>query len=242
MKDILTEQKDTLSLQDRHLPCGAERHLPCGAERHRHENPGTIALNVRLSSMLDTFLGLIPSEQEVAFPDRETKLTLSLESKLSPAQQVRAIYTRTEYNADDSLYLILPLHEVAIPYHQGEEHLLETLALTLVKRGDITSSQSLSDYPIVTSTQLTLWFPTYEKVPLLKTIPVYKPRPALSGWELRRREETRRERANLRKLLAEREADRLDPFKGGEGKLSAPDYSLASGSKQKATKQESLFD
>ena len=127
------------------------------------------------------------------------------------------IYSKKEYCSDSMLYLIVPQHKIAIPYGKAiTPKLLETLADILVQKGDLQSSQTITDYPIVTHIQLDMWYSDYEQIEQLKVIPVYKPRKALSGWEELRKTKTRRAYVNTVKVMKEKEEARVDLFDGGQ--------------------------
>jgi hypothetical protein len=138
------------------------------------------------------------------------------------------VYSKQEYCSDSMLYLIVPKHKVAIPY--GSEvtpKLVETLATTLLDHSDVQSSQTPTDYPIVTHVQLEMHYSDYTMVEQLKVIPVYKPRKALSGWEERAKTATRRAHLDSVKYMKEKELARLDPFEGGEDIPTTPaSYSI----------------
>jgi uncharacterized protein YnzC (UPF0291/DUF896 family) len=153
-------------------------------------------------------------------PERYTEFNRH-NSKKDPTKALgsmpQEIYSKKEYCSDSMLYLIVPQHKVAIPYGNSiTPKLLETLADTLVKHGDVQSSQTITDYPIVTHVQLDMHYSDYEQIEQLKIIPVYKPRKALSGWEELRKQKTRKSYLNTVKVMQEKEASRVDPFEGGQ--------------------------
>jgi hypothetical protein len=92
------------------------------------------------------------------------------------------IYTKQEYSTDSALYMILPQHRIAIPYGSDTQALLVD---QLVEEADITSPQEMTAYPIVTKPQLEQWYGDYVIVTKLVNVTVFKPKKALSGWELR---------------------------------------------------------
>jgi hypothetical protein len=106
--------------------------------------------------------------------------------KLSSVPQ--ALYTRQEYSGASALYIILPEHKTAIPYNKSTPNLL---AQTLVDLHDLKSPDSVQDYPIVTHVHLEQWYSDYTIIEQLKEVKVYKPKPAVSGWEQRRKTEAR---------------------------------------------------
>ena len=102
--------------------------------------------------------------------------------KLSSVPQ--ALYIKQEYTGASSLYIILPLHSTAIPYGDNTADLL---VQTLVDLHDLKSSQSVQDYPIITHVHLEQWYSDYNVVEVLREVAVFKPTPAVSGWEERRK-------------------------------------------------------
>ena len=154
-------------------------------------------------------------------------ITLPKERKTDPTKALgsipQEIYSREEYCSDSMLYLIMPQHEVAIPYGRSVTPLLlETIADTLLKNRDVKSSQIASDYPIVTHVQLEMWYSHYKMIEQLKVVEVYKPTSALSGWELQRKKETHAAAFATAKKVAEFKADKIDMFLGGEETQGQP--------------------
>ena len=156
-----------------------------------------------------------------------SNIVIHKKPKLDPTKALgsmpQEVYSKEEYCSDSMLYLIMPLHEIAIPYgRQVTPKLLETIADTLVKKGDLKSSQVATDYPVVTHVQLDLWYSHYTMVEQLKIIEVYKPIKALSGWDLLRKKQTRSDHSASVKAVREFKADKADMFIGGEDTQGQP--------------------
>lgn len=139
--------------------------------------------------------------------DKRASTVEALTADTMPA----GIYTKQEYSGASALYVILPQHKVAIPYCK-ETKTLSILIEQLVDHGDMKSSQMMADYPIVTHNQLEMWYIDYEIVAVLRNIEVYKPAKALSGWEIRRRQDKVDKHRGHTKLINKINETRANPF------------------------------
>ena len=107
------------------------------------------------------------------------------------AQDNARQYGKVEYTGEASTYVLLPQHKLLIPM---SSNIAEQIIKELVARGDVRSTVSVSDYPTVTSVQARLWYEDYEIVEVLKVVEVFKPREAMSGYELQRKADQKRVR------------------------------------------------
>lgn len=121
-----------------------------------------------------------------------------------------AIYSKQQYETGAVLYILLPQHKIALPYtaHTAQEQILHAL----IKCKDVTSSQDYTDYPIVTHKQLAMWYASFEILPILKTIPVYKPAAICSGWEQQQIKKSKNWSGTVVKTVAKLEKLKDNPF------------------------------
>lgn len=96
-----------------------------------------------------------------------------------------ASYTREEQTKLAARFVIVPRYSIAVPVAQHTE---ETLARFLSDKGDMQLPTSLEEYPIVSHSVLKTHFPSFEILPVLQTVSVYKPLATFSGWEKQIRE------------------------------------------------------
>lgn len=91
-------------------------------------------------------------------------------------------YVTTIYTGEAALYLLMPQHKTLIPYEQGESKLVATINSILVKHKDMKSSDTPTDYPIITHQHYQQWYSDYEVIHVMKTVEHHIPPKAQSSW------------------------------------------------------------